>query len=236
MICNAFLYAHHLRTPGLSEQSEAIDQFSLPIRRLAWKDIESHQESYGNIKQLEFYRLSIILGSSCTINVAVTGKCLLQHVGPTPNIPKFSSRFKNPNPCISMVEQPKLWFTPSESKAFSYVLTVFFLLTHEKNYRPPAKATWLHLALASFTKFLLSAWTYCMIMMVKMRRKKNSRRTPYFVIAKQGLAKSSTSWCSLQLPPANRIQAATLWIQCHSCKESSAISSANLCLVKSHCH
>ena len=54
MIYNAFLYAHHLRTPGLSEQSEAIDQFSLPIRRLALKDIESHQESYGNIKQLEF--------------------------------------------------------------------------------------------------------------------------------------------------------------------------------------
>ena len=127
--------------------------------------------------------------------------------------------------------------SPHPSRKRSHMFSqFFFLLTHEKNYRPPAKATWLHLALASFTKFLLSAWTYCMIMMVKMRRKKNSRRTPYFVIAKQGLAKSSTSWCPLQLPPANRIQAATLWIQCHSCKESSAISSANLCLVKSHCH
>lgn len=151
MICNAFLYAHHLRTPGLSEQSEAIDQFSLPIRRLAWKDIESHQESYGNIKQLEVYRLSIILGRSCTINVAVTGKCLVQHVGPTfPNIPKFSSRFKNPNPCISMVEQPK----PHPSRKRSHMFSQFFSFLLMRKIAGPLQklldCTWLWLPSLNF--------------------------------------------------------------------------------------
>ncbi len=120
---------------------------------------------------------------------------------------------------------------PAGSKVFSYVLTVFFFLLMKQiagRLQKLLGCTWLWLFSLNFLQL---AWTYCM-MMLKMsspwehgaswwiEQLKNSRRTPCFVIAKQGLAKPSTSWCPLQLPPADWIPAATLWIQCHGCKKS----------------
>lgn len=103
--------------------------------------------------------------------------------------------------------------SPHLSRERSICSHSFFLLTHERSYRPPAQDTWLHLALASFTKISVFGLNLLYDDAEDEKEElKNSRRTPDFVIAKQGLAKPSTSWCPLQLPPANRIQAATLWI------------------------